>query len=141
MRVFEDEETIIVVLELGDKIIESLKKIAEEKNINGYFKGIGAVKWAEIGYGDAETGEYHVKKVTGGFEVLGLNGNITLDENGEPIIHAHILLGDKEHKVLGGHLMEGEISITCEIFVKKIKTRLQRERLGQTNFKVIKKQI
>ena len=141
MKVFEDEGTVIVVLEPGDKIIDSLKKIAKEKNINGYFKGIGAVKWAEIGYGDAKTGKYNIKRVTGGFEVLGLNGNITLVETGEIIIHAHILLGDREHRVLGGHLIEGEVSITCEIFINRIKTKLQRERLGETDFKVIKKQI
>jgi len=141
MKIFEDENSVAIVLEKGEKIIESLKTLVSEKRIFGYFKGIGAVKWVEIAYGDADTGEYLVEKYEDGYEILGLNGNITLDENGDPIVHAHILLGDREHRAIGGHLMEAEVSITCEIFLTKTNLKLKRKRLGETSFKVIDSNI
>jgi len=141
MRFFEDENTFVVILEKGEKIIESLRKIVEEKRVFGYFTGIGAVSWAEIAYGNAETGGYEIKKFSGGFEVTNLTGNITLDEKNETIIHVHITLSGKDHRTIAGHLIEGEVSITCEIFITKINLKLKRRPLDGTSFKVIHDKI
>lgn len=141
MKVFEDERTLVVVLEKGDKIIESLKKVANEKKTFGSFAGIGAVSWAEIAYGNAETGEYEIKKYAGGYEVTNLTGNITVDENDNIVIHAHITLGDKDHNAITGHLIEGEISITCEIFIQKTSLKLKRKPIEGTSFKTIREKI
>ena len=141
MKVFNGGDVLVIVLEKGEKVVESLKKVASERDAFGFFKGIGAVKWAELAYGDAETGEYLIEKHSDGYEVLGLNGNITLDENGDVLVHAHIVLGDREHRAFGGHLVEGEVSITLEVFLVRTGLRLQRKRLGYTSFKIIDREV
>jgi len=139
MKIFEiDEDTIAIILDKGDKIIESLKKASDKLNISGYFNGIGATKWVELAYGDAKEGKYLIKRIEEECEILALNGNVTKNNLGETIIHAHIILGKRDYSVIGGHLVEGEISITAEIFFKKTKTTLIREKVEGTEFQLIK---
>ncbi len=137
MKFFEEEQNVAIILEKGEKIIESIKEVAKNLNLSGCFTGIGALAWAELAYGDAKTGKYSTERFTEGYELLSLIGNVTRDENGEVIVHCHVVLSDRNHNVIGGHLVEGEVSITSEIFFNKIKTTLMRRKLEGTDFKLI----
>ncbi|MGQ4891216.1 MAG: PPC domain-containing DNA-binding protein [Candidatus Njordarchaeia archaeon] len=137
MKIYEENNTVVIVLEKGEKIIESLKKIGENLNLIGNFTGIGAVAWATLGFGDPKTGKYITKTFSDEYELLALTGNITVDTTGERVVHAHIILGEKNFNVIGGHLVEGEVSITAEIFFNRIKTKIKRKKVEGTEFKLI----
>jgi len=138
MKIFDmGDDTFAIILEKGEKIIQALKRISSERNLFGYFSGIGAVDWVKIGFGDVSTGKCIVKEYEGDFEILSLVGNISKNVQGEVVVHAHILIGDKDFNVLGGHLFEGKISITAEIFFKRTKGKLLRKRLGGTEFQLV----
>jgi predicted DNA-binding protein with PD1-like motif len=48
-------------------------------------------------------------------EIASCTGNIVLDEKDEIVVHAHMVVSDKECKTFGGHLMKGsEIGATAE---------------------------
>lgn len=53
-------------------------------------------------------------------ELLGLNGNIFPDENGEPDCHLHIQLSKSSGEVLGGHLFTAKVFATCEIMITEL---------------------
>jgi predicted DNA-binding protein with PD1-like motif len=53
---------------------------------------------------------------TGPFELLSLEGNFfPSQENGEPVIHLHAILGTASGSVTGGHLLKATVFTTAEI--------------------------
>ena len=57
----------------------------------------------------------------GPFELLSLEGNIFPSENdGDSIIHLHVMLGSPSGNVMGGHLFKAAIFTTAEIVIGKI---------------------
>ena len=52
------------------------------------------------------------------FEILNLNGNISL-KDGEPMVHAHIILADQNGNSFGGHLEEGTKVFASEIQIEE----------------------
>lgn len=51
-------------------------------------------------------------------EVLSLVGDLVL-EDGEPTIHAHVVLGRPDAATLGGHLLEGQVWPTLEVILSE----------------------
>jgi hypothetical protein len=114
----EYDGSYLICLEIGDDIVDSLRTFASNEGIRGgNFKGIGAIDRAVIGYFDLERKEYLKKEVVGQRELLSLIGNLGIDETGAIIVHAHIILGDRDMNCSGGHLFTSRISVTGEIIV------------------------
>lgn len=117
----------IVRLNVGEDIVESVKKFAQEQNIKfGTVTGIGAVNKAKIGLFNTETKEYQSTILEEDMEIISLAGNIT-EMNGEPYIHLHIALANSEHNVKAGHLNMAVISATGEIIIEAIDGYVDRE--------------
>lgn len=109
--------TVILRLDRNDEIISSLEKIAEEENIKtASFSGIGATDNFTVGVFSLHKQTYEKFTFTGNHEITDLTGNITFVDN-KPYIHAHITCSGEGAKVVGGHLLEGVISLTGEIFI------------------------
>ena len=108
----------LVRLEKGEKVREQLALFAKEHAIKGgTVSAIGAFDWAELLYFDEEAEVYRNKTFSGGLEVLTLNGNLSLLEEGEPMVHLHATLGRDDYSVIGGHLNEALVSVTLETFI------------------------
>lgn len=119
MKVKRTETGFLAVLDAGDEIVSSLKRIADTERIGlASIQGIGAVREAVLGYLDLDQKQY-LKRQFGSesFELLSLLGNLARLE-GEPIVHCHVVLGDREMRTVGGHLFEATTSVTAEIFIR-----------------------
>lgn len=111
------ENGFFVRLLRGEEIVASLTDFGErEKLTAAAVLGIGAVGEAELGFFDPEKKEYLRRAFEGNFELINLSGNITLVE-GEPFLHAHVTLGDREYRAIAGHLFSAVISVTGEFYV------------------------
>ena len=109
--------TYMIRIDLGEDIIESLKKLCEEARIRlGRVEAIGATDHAVIGVYDLSKKEYYPEKINGFMEITSLNGNITTMD-GKPYIHLHATLADQDHVIHGGHVLEMRVGATCEMFV------------------------
>jgi len=117
-----------IKLEPDDDILKSLTKAIEKNSIqSGFFTVIGALRNANIGYYILEENRYKTITLVGDFEILSCIGNIT-QKDGSPVIHAHLVIGDKDGQAFGGHLLpENCISITGEVFLIEAKTPLERK--------------
>jgi len=110
-------DTYVLRLERGDKIMQSIKGFCVKNNISlAYFSGLGALDEVELGQYIFENKEYTSKKFGEPLEIANIIGNVTTMDN-ETYLHCHITLSNKEMKAFGGHLVEGKISATCEIFL------------------------
>ena len=128
MKVKRTEDGFLVVLDAGDEIIASLKEIAANERIAlASFTGIGAVRDAILGYLDIDQKEY-LKQQFGpeSLELLSMIGNIAR-MNDEPVIHCHVVLGDREMRTFGGHLFQARASVTVEIFMRVFEGEVSRE--------------
>ncbi|MDR2847435.1 MAG: DNA-binding protein [Mycoplasmataceae bacterium] len=122
-----NSKTFVIRLDQGDEILNSLTRVCTEQNIHcGSFHGLGAVNYVKIGLMDLKTKKYISKKMTGPMEIVNLVGNISVKDSAV-YLHAHIAICDKSMQVFGGHLNEGMISLTGEIFVTKFKGDMQRK--------------
>ncbi|MBT4761213.1 MAG: DNA-binding protein [Bdellovibrionaceae bacterium] len=134
MLVKEKNNNYVVVLEVGDKIIESLTNFAIEHKLKGaVFSGIGAAKDVELGAYDLGNKDYIRKVFTEtDYELISLDGNLSL-KDGTPFVHIHASFGGHDFKVFGGHLFEATVAVTAEIYVTPIDVtpvREHNEKLG-----------
>ena len=121
------DDTIIVKLEPNDEICESLLKIAKSENITlAHVSGMGAVNDFSIGVFNARTKEHYPNDFKGNFEIVSLEGNITVKDN-EPYLHLHFSAADKHGDVVGGHLNKAVISAMGEIFIRIISGKVERK--------------
>lgn len=113
--------SFLVRLPHDEDLLPTLKRFCDENNIaQGTVTVIGAVRRATIGYYDQEAREYKHIPFDQPMEIVSCSGNISLLE-GEPFVHAHIVLADSEGKpAAAGHLMEDTIIFAGEAFVQEL---------------------
>ena len=107
--------TIFIRLDENDDLLNTVKAKAEENQIRaGFFFLIGTVKRAVLGF--YKEGIYKPIQVAGPLEIVSCMGNISIREDGELIVHAHIAVGNEEGEMFGGHLLPGCIvDVTGEL--------------------------
>jgi predicted DNA-binding protein with PD1-like motif len=109
--------TIVCQLPYGSDLLDEMTAIVRrEKIILGRIQALGATVHARVAYYDQETKVYNPLEYPGGMEILNVHGNVSL-RDGEPFVHAHILLGDPLGNVVGGHLLQGTKLFACELFI------------------------
>lgn len=105
-RIFEDED-----------LIEAVKRRAEESGIKaGILTLIGTLKNATLGY--YKERKYDYIRLDGPLEIASCMGNVAVDEKGETMIHAHIVVSDERGEAFGGHLMkDSHVGATAELML------------------------
>ena len=112
----------------GEDVLRTIQEIASEKKISaGQLTLIGAISKATLGYFDRESKQYRSFSIDEDLEVVSCMGNIAIAENGDYIVHAHMIVADEKGKCYGGHLMEGcEVSVTIELIINVFDGKLLR---------------
>lgn len=128
------KRTHIGQLPFGADLLESLTDFVRKHNIRlGRVSAIGATTHAVVAYYDQNTKRYNPLEFPGGMEILNLHGNVSV-RDGQPFVHVHIILGDPDGRVFGGHLMPGTTLFACEVVVEEFEgeelTRAHHERTG-----------
>ncbi len=98
VRVKHDSEMINFVTELAEK----------NAIMTATFTAIGALKCAKLGFYDQEKHEYLETLLLAPQEIASCVGNISIKE-GEPFVHAHAVLADRNGNTKAGHLLEGKV--------------------------------
>ena len=118
-----------VRLEAGEEVITSLCAWAEQHGIGfASVQAIGALRRATLGFFDPVANAYRHLPVAEQVEVVALNGNVSLGEDGEPVVHVHALLGRADGQTLGGHLVEGTVFPTLEVVLIPLPGEVRRRR-------------
>ncbi|MGD0495855.1 MAG: DUF296 domain-containing protein [Candidatus Bathyarchaeia archaeon] len=126
-------------LQEDDDVAESIRKNADESGVKaGIFMLIGALKCAVLGC--YKEGGYVTTRLDGPLEVAPCMGNVAVDEKGETIVHAHIVVSNEKGEAYGGHLMKGcHVGPTAElVVVEAAGVHLQRKYDEKTKLKLLK---
>ncbi len=102
-----------------------LELVESESIVSGSFTGIGAFRRARLAFFDVETCQYADLDVVEQVEVLSLVGNVARRSE-QPLVHAHTTLGRRDYTTMGGHLQEGSVRPTLELFLRVGESPLRR---------------
>ncbi len=130
------ENGFLLRLEKGEEVISSLTRfVGDQKIPAGFITGMGAITNATIGIYDTESKEYLKKTFAQDLEVGNLTANISYLEDGEPFVHAHVILSDRSLNAFTGHLFEATVSVTLETHIQIFKKKLERKEDPSMGFK------
>lgn len=105
----------LLCLESGEWLRKSLEAFCLERSLRGaQVSGIGGLREVELGYWRG--GDYQRQTLPGDWELVSLQGNITLYQ-GQPFAHLHASLAGPDLSIRGGHFFEGRVTATAELFV------------------------
>jgi predicted DNA-binding protein with PD1-like motif len=127
-RLYEEDvsTTWAIVLDKGDEVVRTLTAFARDNTItSAHFTAIGAFSRATLGYFDRARKDYKKIPITTQVEVLSLIGDVALAD-GEPALHAHVVLGKRDGTAHGGHLMFASVRPTMEIVLTESPAHLRK---------------
>ena len=131
-------ETIVLRLEKGEEVIESIKKLCEKEDIRlGSISGLGATNHVIVGLFKVSEKKYYSNTFEEDFEITNLTGNISR-MNGEVYLHIHGTFADIDGKCIGGHLNKAIISATSEIIINRINGEMGRQFSEEIGLNLIK---
>ncbi|HEY1803839.1 MAG TPA: PPC domain-containing DNA-binding protein [Terracidiphilus sp.] len=127
-QVAEVPNTYVVILDTGEEIAASLKEFANSAHLAGSsFRAIGALSQVELGWFNWETKKYETAvKLDEQVELLSLIGDIAL-KDGQPQVHAHLVVGRSDGTAHGGHLMSATVRPTCELVITESPKHLEKK--------------
>lgn len=104
----------------GSDLIAAIEDFCEAHSIlMATFSVIGAVSSVTIGTYDQSQHVYITATESSFFEIITCIGNVSL-RDGNPAVHAHIVLGDTEGNLTGGHLLSETILFAGEIDLQEL---------------------
>lgn len=118
--------TFAIVFATGDEVAGGLLKFAQENGLSAtHFTAIGAFERVTLGYFDWQEKDYRRIPLLEQVEVVSLIGDIAFD-NGEPKVHAHVVVGKSDGTAYGGHLLEAYVRPTLEVVLVESPGHLSR---------------
>ncbi|MDB6019737.1 MAG: hypothetical protein JWR19_4226 [Pedosphaera sp.] len=126
-QIDQTPKTFILVFETGDELAEGLRLFANEQKLSAAsFKAVGALSSVRLGWFSWESKKYELSvQLDEQIELLSLIGDVAL-KDGEPQVHAHVVIGKKDGTAHGGHLLEAHIRPTCEVVLVESPAHLQK---------------
>ena len=108
----------------GKDLITFIEDFCKKASIQmATFSVIGAVSSVTMGAYDQKQQVYVTFTEEAQLEIVTCIGNVSLMD-GNPVVHAHIVLGDKQGKVMGGHLFSETILFAGEIELQELTGKL-----------------
>lgn len=118
--------TFVLVFGLGERVMEPLLRFLRQESVHAArLTGIGALESVTLGYFDWDAKEFVRNEVRGQVELLSLAGDVALKE-GEPNVHAHVVLGRRDASTLGGHLLDATVRPTLELIIEDAPAELRK---------------
>lgn len=137
MQYTKTPQGYLLRLNKGEEIGKTLISFCQSLSIqSGFFQAIGGVSEAELGFYDLDKKEYSFKKFARTHEIVSLTGNVTsIDSN--PFVHMHTVLSDENFSCVGGHLKEGIVGATCEIYLVNFEKEITRSFDSEIGLKLL----
>ena len=114
------EKIYILVFNMGDEVRQTLLEFASKHQVRtARIMAVGAFSEATLGYFDATTHNYNPIHVREQVEVASLVGSLAVnaDNPEQPKLHLHAVLGRSDGTAMAGHLLQGTVRPTLEMFV------------------------
>jgi uncharacterized protein len=127
-QIDDEPKVFALIFETGDEIANVLQQFSKDLGLGGSsFKAIGALSYVKLGWFNWETKNYDPACILHEqVELLSLIGDTAL-KDGEPLVHAHVVVGCSDGTAHGGHLLEACVRPTCELILTESPIHLQKK--------------
>ncbi len=130
-------KTFALVFDKDEQIKESLMRFAAQNRLEGaQVAAIGAFSEVTLGYFDRESKSYREIPVNEQVEVVSFTGNI-VEKDGEPMLHAHVVIAKSDGTAHGGHFLRGRVWPTLEMIIFEMPVHLHRKHDEETGLSLI----
>ena len=128
MQIIHQEDNFYTLsFKKGEEVMSVLKEYLDENKIKAaHIAGLGAASAIEIAYYNIETKVYERHTISEDLEILNLNGNVGVKEDGETVIHIHGTFGKRDLSVMGGHIFSMRISGAGELHIRTFSGQIDR---------------
>jgi predicted DNA-binding protein with PD1-like motif len=110
------EKTFVLVFSAGEEVMAGLLRFATDQTLPGaHFTAIGAFERVTLEFFTPQKKDYKKIPIEEQVELMSLVGNIARDHRGEPMVHAHVVVGKSDRTAHGGHLLDGHVRPTLEV--------------------------
>lgn len=141
LRETDGARTFVAVFESGEQVMEPLREFLRAENVTAArLTGIGALEHVTLGYFDWDRKCYEQHRVSGQMELLSLAGDVAL-QDGEPQVHAHVVVGRRDTTTRGGHLIDATVRPTLELIVEDAPAHLRKRVDRETGLALIAPQL
>ncbi len=115
-QIAQSPATFVLVFDTGDELADGLLQFAKEQKLtSASFKAVGAFSSVRLRWFNWETKSYEPSvTLDGQVELLSMIGDVAL-KDGEPVVHAHVVIGKRDGTAHGGHLWRATVRPTCEV--------------------------
>lgn len=118
--------TFALVFDRGDEAFGEITRWCKEEGVTAArLTGVGAFAEATVAWFDWEAKEYRDIPVEEQVELLALNGDVA-EQDGDPAVHAHVVLGRSDGSTRGGHLRAATVRPTLELIVDEVPDHLRK---------------
>jgi uncharacterized protein len=132
MKTVIQGDTHVLALEIGEELVESILRYAEQTKIHAAsIHAIGAIRNFELGYYVLDQKQYLRKRVEEIAELITCSGNLAI-KDGKPFLHVHVSAGLRDFSVIGGHLFSAIVAVTAEVILKPMPNVMKRSFNDQT---------
>ncbi len=137
MKQFTDDASIILVLEKGEELVQTLGNYAREHTLQGgWINVIGGASKVTLGFYDPVSKEYSWEELTEPLEIVGLQGNLAYVD-GEPFWHIHGVFSRRDFTTIAGHVKSCLIGLTGEVYLTPHAQKLVRVFDEETGLKLL----
>lgn len=127
----------VLKLAPDEEVMSTLVEFVSREVIRaGYFMAFGAFSKVRLRYFDMKSDQYKDHEVDQQVEVVSLMGNIAIAE-GKPMIHMHAAVADGQSRTFSGHIGEGYVSPTLEVFLTRLEGELRRTKDPDTGLELL----
>jgi predicted DNA-binding protein with PD1-like motif len=135
-------KTFTLVFQTGDEVVEGLMQFAKAHRLAAsQLTAIGAFDELTVGFFNPEKKHYNkilIREILirEQVEVLSFLGDIAA-KDGEPQLHAHVVVGKADATAHGGHLIRGVVRPTLEVVLVESPKHLHRTPDAETGLALI----
>jgi len=132
------QRTFVVILDPGEEAFAIISDFAKTKRLGAAsLTALGAFSGATVGWFDLARNNYRKISIAQQCEVLSALGDIAIDDDGEPSLHIHVVLGLDDGSTRGGHLLEGFVRPTLEVTLVETPAHLRRRKRPELGIALI----
>jgi uncharacterized protein len=133
----EHGRTFALVFDAGDEVVGELTGWCGSEGVTAAkFTGVGAFSEVTVAWFDWEAKAYRDIPIDEQVELLSMIGDIA-EQDGEPALHAHVVLGTRDGYARGGHLRTGRVRPTLELVVDEVPAHLRKRHDPRTGLALI----
>ncbi|MEM2869912.1 MAG: DUF296 domain-containing protein [Thermoplasmata archaeon] len=119
MHFGKEANVYVIKLDDGEEVHSTLERLFAQQTIKSgvFLGGVGMLTDLKLGYYDGR--DYVTRELSEPHELVKLSGS-TAWVNGKPHLHLHAAVANKEHQLLGGHLVSAKAHYLNEIYLLRL---------------------